>query len=76
VDTSPTVTDGLWFLRTALGRTDSQLHATDVIVPLVRSFVLGPGVTGACDVVGVTSPPPCARLPHVFPVSLDCFAVL
>jgi hypothetical protein len=43
--------------------TDSELLATDAIVPLARSFVLGPGVTGACD-VSVMSPSPCARLPH------------
>jgi hypothetical protein len=29
---------------------DLELHATDAIVPLARSFVLGPSVTGACDV--------------------------
>jgi hypothetical protein len=36
-------------------KTDSEMHATDAIVPLASSFVLGPGVTGACDVVSVTS---------------------
>jgi hypothetical protein len=37
--------------------TDSELHATDAVVPLSRSFVLGPGVTGACD-VSVMPPSP------------------
>jgi hypothetical protein len=49
--------------------TDSELHTTDAIVPLARSFVLGPGVTGARDVVSVTSPSPCARLPHGYRAS-------
>jgi hypothetical protein len=44
--------------------TDSELHAMDAIVTLVRSFFLGLGVTGACDVVSVMRPSPCARLPH------------
>jgi hypothetical protein len=44
--------------------TDSQLHAMISIVRLARSFVFGADVIGACDVVSVTSPSPCARLPH------------
>jgi hypothetical protein len=44
--------------------TDSQLHTMISIVRLARSFVLGTDVTGACDVVRVTSPSPCVRLPH------------
>jgi hypothetical protein len=38
--------------------TVSQLHATDAIARLARSFVLGPDVTGACDVVSVMPPSP------------------
>jgi hypothetical protein len=36
---------------------------TDAIFPLARSFILGPGITGAWD-VSVMNPSPCARLPH------------
>jgi hypothetical protein len=50
--------------RCSRNTTVSQLHATDAFVPLARSFVLGPGVTGACDVVSMTSPYPRARLSH------------
>jgi hypothetical protein len=39
------------------------MHTTDAVVPLARSFFLGLGVSGACD-VSVTRPSPCARLPH------------
>jgi hypothetical protein len=44
--------------------TDSQLHAMISIVRLARRCVLGSDVTGACEVVSVTSPSPCARMPH------------
>jgi hypothetical protein len=66
VDTSPTLTDCLWFnaLVVSWNTTDSELHAMDAIVSLVRSFFLGLGVTRACDVVSVTRPSPCVRLPH------------
>jgi hypothetical protein len=37
---------------------DSQLLAMISIVRLARSFVLVPGVTGACDVVSVMPPNP------------------
>jgi hypothetical protein len=69
-DTSPTLTDCLWFLCTALG----VVRGTQRIPNCTRWFllsdwrvasVLGPGVTGACDVASVTSPAPCARLPQV-----------
>jgi hypothetical protein len=43
---------------------DSQLHAMISIVRLALSFVLGLDVTGASDIVSVTRPSPCARLPH------------
>jgi hypothetical protein len=48
--------------------TGSQLHAMISIVLLARSFVLGLDVTGACDVVSVTRPSPCARLPQHVPL--------
>jgi hypothetical protein len=32
--------------------------------PRARSFVLGADITGACNVVSVTRPSPCARLPQ------------
>jgi hypothetical protein len=61
VDTSPTLTDCCLFVVYALvvrwNTTDSKIHATDAIVPLARSFVLGPGVTGACN-VSVMPPSP------------------
>jgi hypothetical protein len=44
--------------------TDSQPHEMISIVRLARSFFLGLDVTGACDVVSVTRPSPCARLPQ------------
>jgi hypothetical protein len=44
--------------------THSKLHAMLSIVRLARRFFLGLGVTGACDVVSVTRPSPCMRLPH------------
>jgi hypothetical protein len=65
----PTLTDCLWFLRTALG----VVCGTQRFPNCTRWFllsdwrvtsVLGLGVTGACDVVSVTSPLPCARLPR------------
>jgi hypothetical protein len=34
-----------------------ELHPTDAIVPLVRSFVLGPRIAGVCD-VSVMPPSP------------------
>jgi hypothetical protein len=41
-DTSPTLTDCCWFVVFALvvrwNTTDSELHATDAIVPLALSF--------------------------------------
>jgi hypothetical protein len=70
-DTSPILTDCLWFLRTAL----RVVRGTQRIPICMRWFllsdsrvasVLGPDVTGACDVVSVTRPSPCARLPHYF----------
>jgi hypothetical protein len=45
-------------------RSSRALHATDAIVPLPHRCVLVDDVTGACDVVSVTRPSPCARLPH------------
>jgi hypothetical protein len=38
--------------------TDIELHTTDAIVPLARSFFLGRSVTGAHDVVSVMPPSP------------------
>jgi hypothetical protein len=67
-DTSPTLTDCLWFLRTTLG----VVRGTQRIPNCTRWFllsdwrvasVLGLDVTGACD-VSVTRPSPCARLPQ------------
>jgi hypothetical protein len=64
VDTTPTLTDCLWFLITALG----VVRITTVYHLLLSHWrvasVLGHGVTEACDVVSVTSPSPCARLSH------------
>jgi hypothetical protein len=40
---------------------DSELHAMVAVVPLARSFFLGPGVTGACD---VSVMPPSPLLPE------------
>jgi hypothetical protein len=71
VDTSLTLTDCLWVLRTALG----VVRGTQRIPNCTQWFllsdwrvasVLGPGVTWACDVVSVMSPAPCARLSQEF----------
>jgi hypothetical protein len=50
---------------------DSQLHKMISIVRLPRRCVLGPDVTGTCDVVSVTRPSPCARMPQNHRQSVD-----
>jgi hypothetical protein len=67
-DNSPTLADCCFFVIYALvvrwNTKNYKLHATDAVVPLARSFYLGPGISGACNVVSVARPSPCARLPH------------
>jgi hypothetical protein len=66
VDTSPTLADCLFTCGLSCSRntTDSQLLAMVSIVRLLRRCVLGADVTGACDVVSVTRPSHCTRLPQ------------
>jgi hypothetical protein len=60
VDTSPTLTRlfVVFALVVRWNTTDSELHATDAIVPLARDFGSLTWCPGACDVVSVIPPSP------------------